>query len=75
MQRRDFLKTSFGAGVCATGWSSAFAAEGSNTLRAAGATRNVLVGSAVSNSQLHNPMLDALLAEQFNIIVAENEMK
>jgi endo-1,4-beta-xylanase len=75
MQRRDFLKTSLGAALCATGWASPFAAEGPNTLRAAGATRNVLVGSAISNSQLHNPVLAALLAKQCNIVVAENEMK
>jgi len=35
----------------------------------------VLVGSAVSNSQLHNPTLTAFLAEQCSIVVAENEMK
>ena len=73
MQRRDFLKTSIAA-VCAAGWSPS-AAEGPSTLRAAGATRNVLVGSAISNSQLHNPLLATLLAEQCNITVAENEMK
>jgi endo-1,4-beta-xylanase len=75
MQRRDFLKTSLGVALSATGWSSSFGSQGTHTLRAAGATRNVLVGSAVSNSQLHNPAVAALLAEQCSIIVAENEMK
>jgi endo-1,4-beta-xylanase len=75
MQRRDFLKSSLGAAVGATGWSSPFALEGSNTLRAAGETRNLFVGSAASNPQLHNPAIAALLAEQCRIIVSENEMK
>jgi len=75
MQRRDFLKNSLGAAVCAGGWPSSLASEGSNTLRAAGATRDVLVGSAISNSQLHNTTLTAFLTEQCNIVVAQNEMK
>ena len=73
MRRRDFLKTSLGAALCER--SPRFSLEGPNTLRAAGATRNVLVGSAISNAQLHNPMLTAFLSEQCNIVVAENEMK
>jgi endo-1,4-beta-xylanase len=75
VQRRDFLKASLAAALGAGGWSPTFDSEESNTLRAAGATRNVLVGSAVSNSQLHNPALTAFLDEQCNIVVAENEMK
>jgi endo-1,4-beta-xylanase len=35
----------------------------------------VLAGSAVSNSQLHDPAVAAILAEQCSILVAENEMK
>jgi endo-1,4-beta-xylanase len=75
LQRRDFLKSSLGAAVGATAWSSALAAGVPNTLQAAGATRNLLVGSAASNLQLHDPEVAALLAEQCSIIVAENEMK
>jgi len=45
------------------------------TLRAAGAGRKILVGSAVSNAQLHRAEIAAILAEQCSIVVAENEMK
>jgi len=75
MQRRLFLKGSLGATALAARWSSACAFGESGTLRAAAATRNVLAGSAVSNSQLHNPEVTAILAEQCGIVVAENVMK
>ena len=75
MQRRPFLKASLGATAFAAAWPPARALGDSSTLQAAAATRNVLVGSAVSNSQLHNPAVAAILAEQFRILVAQNEMK
>jgi endo-1,4-beta-xylanase len=74
MQRRPLLKASLGATAFAAGWPSCAFGE-SNTLRAAAATRNVLAGSAVSNSQLHDPAVVAILAEQCRILIAENEMK
>lgn len=33
------------------------------------------MGSAVSNTQLHNPAIAALIAEQLSIVVSENDMK
>jgi endo-1,4-beta-xylanase len=45
------------------------------TLRAAGAARRVLVGSAVSSAQLHDSRLVEILAQQCGIVVAGNEMK
>jgi endo-1,4-beta-xylanase len=47
----------------------------SNALRSAAAKKNLLAGSAVSHSQLKNAPLTPILAEQCNILVAENEMK
>ena len=75
MQRRVFLKASIGATALAAAWPSASAPGELNTLRAAAATRNVLVGSAISNSQLHDPAVLAIVEEQCRILVAENVMK
>lgn len=75
MQRRLFLKASLSATAFATAWPSARAFGESDTLRAAAAKRNILAGSAVSKSQLHNPAVAAILREQCSIVVAENEMK
>jgi endo-1,4-beta-xylanase len=75
MLRRPFLKASLGATAFAAVWPLARAFGESNTLRAAAATRNVLAGSAVSNSQLYDPAVAAILTEQCAILVAENEMK
>lgn len=74
MQRRGFLKTSLGAAVCVEGRFFLLDSGSPNTLRAAGAARNLLVGSAVSNSQLHSQALDSFLAEQCNIVGPEAEM-
>jgi endo-1,4-beta-xylanase len=73
MQRRTFIKTSLGATFSAAAGFSLWA--DSSTLQAAGATRNVLVGSAVNNAGLHDPGLTAILAEQCRIVVPENDMK
>jgi endo-1,4-beta-xylanase len=76
MQRRLFLKASLGATASlAAEWPWASALGESSTLRAAAETRNVLAGSAVSNSQLHHPAIVSILAEQCRILVAENGMK
>lgn len=74
IQRRDFLKTSLSAAVLAGNRFSPLVPQGSNTLRAAGAARNVLVGSAVSNSQLHDAALTTFLVEQCDIVAPESEM-
>jgi endo-1,4-beta-xylanase len=44
-------------------------------LREIGSSKNLLVGSAVSNRELHDPAFTTLLAEQASIVVPENEMK
>jgi endo-1,4-beta-xylanase len=75
MQRRDFLKASLGASVLAAGWPLRPLSDQPITLRDAAQTRNILAGSAISNSQLHNQAIAAILAEQCSIVVAGNEMK
>jgi endo-1,4-beta-xylanase len=74
MKRRAFVKS----------WLAAAASSvlrlpsprvGSEALRAAASKKNLLAGSAVSASQLKNPALTPILAEQCSIVVAENEMK
>lgn len=68
--RRTFSKILAGAPALPPSWFS-----GSETLRAAGAKKNLLVGSAVSFRQLERPELRTLLSEQASIVVSENDMK
>jgi endo-1,4-beta-xylanase len=68
------LKRAAGA-ACAAAWPWESAGADATTLRAAGAGRHILVGSAVSNVQLHRAEIASILAEQCSIVVAENEMK
>lgn len=75
MQRRPFLRAFLGATALGAAWPSARVFGESSTLRAAAAARNVLAGSAASNSQLHNSAVASILAQQCGILVAENEMK
>jgi endo-1,4-beta-xylanase len=76
MRRRTFLKAAtLGAGALAVGWPLSPAWAVAETLRDAAATRRVLAGSAISNSQLHDPRVSGLLAEQCSIVVPQNEMK
>lgn len=70
MNRRDFTKTFLGAAAAVP-----LAAESTPTLREAGAKKNLLVGTAVSYSQLQRPDFTRLLAEQASIVVSENDMK
>jgi endo-1,4-beta-xylanase len=74
MRRRTFLKASVGAAIGGSICPFSSALEESDTLRSAAATRDMVFGSAVSNQQLHNPALAAILAQQCSIVVAENEM-
>lgn len=74
MRRRTFLKTS-AAIACNTAWSWQNKTTESTTLRSEGMARNVLVGSAVSNKELHTPGFAQILREQYSIVVPQNEMK
>jgi endo-1,4-beta-xylanase len=71
MHRRSFLQLS----------ASALAASGLPyppeipKLREVARSRNLLFGSAVSDSQLHRPDFTPLLLDQCSILVAENQMK
>ncbi len=75
MKRRTFVKSSLGAAASAVASRFPLPRVESNTLRSAAAKKNLLAGSAVSRSQLENAALTPILAEQCNILVAENEMK
>jgi endo-1,4-beta-xylanase len=75
MNRRAFVKSSLSTGALAAASRFALPSNDAGTLRAAGTRKNLLVGSAVSHSQLQNASLTPILAEQCNILVAENEMK
>ena len=74
MKRRTFVKSSLAAAASSVTSRFPTPRVESKTLRAA-AKKNLLAGSAVSHSQLKNASLTPILAEQCNILVAENEMK
>lgn len=75
MNRRKFLGYAAGAVALArTNWNTK-AADPEATLRAAGETRGMLVGSAVAVPQLAEPDLAQLIARQCSIVVPENAMK
>src|SRR3954466_8193811 len=70
LSRRTFAKL-----VGATPAISSCYSAPSETLRAAGAKKNLLIGSAVSFRQLERPDYTTLLREQASILVSENDMK
>jgi endo-1,4-beta-xylanase len=70
--RRDLINT---AALTALSRVLAGAESSTETLRSAGARKNVLVGTAVSFRELQRPEFTALLVEQAAIVVPENEMK
>jgi endo-1,4-beta-xylanase len=80
--RRDYLKqASLAAGCFAISGARAFAdapeqqITGKASLKAHGARRGLLVGSAVGARQLPDEAFQRLLAEQYSIVVSENSMK
>ena len=70
LSRRTFTKLA----AATPAISSCYSAP-SETLRAAGAKKNLLIGSAVSFRQLGIPDYTTLLREQASIVVSENDMK
>src|SRR5580704_8538271 len=75
MRRRQFIKAGMGAAAAAPlGWRVANAQQQQATMRSAGASRNVLVGSAISNAQLHDEHAAQIVARQCGIVVPETEM-
>jgi endo-1,4-beta-xylanase len=70
LSRRTFTKF-----VAATPAISSCYSASSETLRDAGAKKNLLIGSAVSFRQLERPDYTTLLREQASIVVSENDMK
>lgn len=70
--RRDLINA---AALAAMSRLLAGAESSAETLRAAGARKNLLVGTAVSFRELQRPEFTAVLAEQAAIVVPENEMK
>ena len=75
MKRRTFVKSSLAAAASSVALRFPLPRVESNTLRSAAAKKNLLAGSAVSQSQLKNASLTPILAEQCSIVVAENDMK
>lgn len=74
MDRRKFLKTS--TVVAALAAFPQVATSGKPmTLREAARSKNLLVGSAVSNGQLHDSQVSEFLTEQCDIVATENEMQ
>lgn len=80
--RRDCLKQASLAGFCiAVSGTRMFAAEpetdisGKGSLMVHGRKRGILAGCAVGARQLHDEAFQKLLAEQFDLVVAENAMK
>jgi endo-1,4-beta-xylanase len=75
MRRRQFIKTGIGAAAAAPlGWRVALAQQAQLTMRSAGTSRNIAVGSAVSNDQLHDEAVAQIVARQCGIVVPESEM-
>jgi endo-1,4-beta-xylanase len=70
--RRDLINA---AALAAVSRLLAGTESSTETLRSAGASKNLLVGTAVSFRELQRPAFTAVLAEQAAIVVAENEMK
>jgi endo-1,4-beta-xylanase len=56
------------------GWRLAHAQQQQATMRSAGASRNILVGSAISNAQLHDEHAAQIVARQCGIVMPESEM-
>jgi endo-1,4-beta-xylanase len=87
MERRKFLQLSAGAvaSASAMGVAARFlraqnapvasGAPGTLTLRQAGAARGIMVGTAVGRGNVDDPAMAALIADQYNIVVCENDMK
>jgi endo-1,4-beta-xylanase len=80
--RRDYLKQASLAGCClALSGARMFAAEpeqqigGKASLKEHGHKRGILAGCAVGARQLHDEAFQKLLAEQYDLVVAENAMK
>ena len=87
MERRRFLQLS--AGAVASAGAMGLAAQllraqnapvvsgtpGKLTLRQAAAARGTLVGTAVGRGNVDVPAMAALIADQYNIVVCENDMK
>ncbi|HEX4750073.1 MAG TPA: endo-1,4-beta-xylanase [Bryobacteraceae bacterium] len=73
MQRRQFLKSAF-VGTIGIGIHGATAVSAPR-LRDVAASKNLLVGSAVSYAELQQAAFSELLAEQGSIVVSENDMK
>jgi endo-1,4-beta-xylanase len=75
MRRRQFIKAGMGAAAAAPlGWHIGNSQQEQATMRSAGASRNILVGSAVSNEQLHDEQTAQIVARQCGIVVPESEM-
>jgi endo-1,4-beta-xylanase len=76
MKRRQFIKTGMGAavGVPLAVRVALAQQELATTMRSAGASRNILVGSAISNEQIHDERAAKIVAQQCGIVVAESEM-
>jgi endo-1,4-beta-xylanase len=76
VDRRRFLQVSAGALAMATARSLyARQALAPTTLREAGAARGIFVGAAIGRGQLVDPAMAQLVADQFSILVCENDMK
>jgi len=76
MERRAFLRFSAGAmTLAAARLLPAQETSTLQTLRQAGAGRNLLVGVAVGRGVLDDPDMARLVSEQYSIVVSENDMK
>jgi endo-1,4-beta-xylanase len=74
MQRRDFVQF-FLAALAASAFPRSSKSVEIPKLSEIGRSRGLLVGTAVSDSQLRRPDFTPLLLDQCSILVAENEMK
>jgi len=76
MDRRSFLRLSAGTfSFAAARLLHSQEAPVVVTFREAGATKGILMGAAVGRGQLDDPALAKLLANQYSIVVSENDMK
>src|ERR1700689_1357797 len=75
MERRKFLQLSAGAMALAARPLRALQAFAGTTLREAGTARGIFMGAAIGRGHLDAPERAQLVADQYSMLVCENDMK